>query len=248
MNEQERRLVITLTSDEYKVLQFITQHEGGTIDAALRWLIHQEGKRRGWIDETNAVAVRTGGLSLTRDEVIHIVTDFAIQFVQERLTQLASILPDGTEGSTLEFIGKLHEHLQTFSDNRDIGPAQAGFPQQWVQIGLYGQYLYDEEADTMRALTQTMASTLFKAPGLDTYTIPEAWADTPIGRLWWCAVVRMEGNELMTLAEASQLSGISLPALSNRLTAGTLKAYINPMAPNPRKGRTLVKRSDVLRK
>ena len=51
------------------------------------------------------------------------------------------------------------------------------------------------------------------------------------------------GN-LITLSEAARLRGVSLQAISQAVTRGTLKAYHDPQAPR-HQGRRLVLRSDV---
>ena len=99
----------------------------------------------------------------------------------------------------------------------------------------------------VRDVCQQLGELLFAAPGTSyTYHIPEDFADSAIGALWWRALLWCEGDELVTIAEAARLAGVSEQAISQRIQRGTLRAYTDPTAPE-RQGRRLVRRSDVAR-
>jgi len=96
-------------------------------------------------------------------------------------------------------------------------------------------------------LCQKLAEWLFSIPGWNAYEIPDYFAETPIGAIWWLALNWAQGQELVTLAEASKLSGVPVSTLSSRVERGALQAFIDPRAPS-RQGRTLVRKSDVVKK
>lgn len=117
-------------------------------------------------------------------------------------------------------------------------------PQEWLRMALYGAGLADADAGEIHDICQSLAEWLFAVPGESAYSIPDAWASTPMGALWWAALIRAEGDELITVAEAADLAGVSVKTISNRIDRGTLRAFVDPSAP-ARQGRRLVRRSDV---
>lgn len=66
-----------------------------------------------------------------------------------------------------------------------------------------------------------------------------AWAE------WAAALIWTEGDDLITQAEAAQLTGLSASTISSRIDRGQLRAYIDPTAAS-RQGRRLVRRRDVV--
>ena len=173
---------------------------------------------------------------MTEDEVIAIVRHFTTEYLQDRLLrQLGQMVP-GLDAKTQEAIpapvwaGDLSYTLE---------------PQEWLTMALYGAGLLDADADEMREICQSLAEWLFAIPGSSAYSIPAEWGDTEMGALWWAALIRTEGDELITLAQAAELSGISLKTLASRVDRGTLRSFTDPAAPN-RQGRRLVRRSDVV--
>ncbi len=169
-------------------------------------------------------------------EVREIVTVFSRAFVEERLRQLGRVWPgfDGSEAA-LALVGRLY--------TRGIDGTME--PQEWLHLARYGAGLTDADPGEMRDLCQALAEWLFAIPGHGAYSVPDEWADTPMGALWWRALLRTEGDALITLREAADLSGLSLSALSQRVTRGSTRSWIDPGA-NVRQGRRLVRRSDVL--
>ena len=100
----------------------------------------------------------------------------------------------------------------------------------------------------VRDVCQQLAEWLFAAPGTAyTYHIPDDFADSDIGALWWQALLWCEGDELVTIAEAARLAGVSEQAISQRIQRGSLRGYTDPNAPE-RQGRKRVRRSDVMRR
>lgn len=118
-------------------------------------------------------------------------------------------------------------------------------PQDWLQMARYGAGLEEADPGYIAEICQSMAEWLFAIPGEAAYSIPDQWADSDMGALWWAAYTRSQGDELITLAEAARLSGTSIKALSNRLDRGQLQAFIDPTSAE-RQGRRLVRKSDVM--
>lgn len=118
-------------------------------------------------------------------------------------------------------------------------------PQEWLVMAKYGAGLIEADAAYIYEICQGVAEWLFAVPGSSSYTTPDSFSDTPFGALWSAAFLRVQGDSLVTITEAAELAGVTVQAISARIDRGTLKAYTDPMAPNPRSGRRLVKRSDV---
>lgn len=117
-------------------------------------------------------------------------------------------------------------------------------------------HLPDEMRDEVHEACQQVCEWMWARPGMPAqYTIPwQEWAATPMGSLVLRALLWAEGDELITMTQASELSGRSLADLSDlvRREAGRpeekcrLHAYRDPMEPNPTKALRL-RRSEVLR-
>lgn len=122
-------------------------------------------------------------------------------------------------------------------------------PQEWLTLARYGAGLApDEDPGEMYEICQSMAEWLFSIPGASSYTIPSEWYDTPMGALWGMAFAKVQGDELITIAQAAELAQISMQAISARIDRGTLTSYTDPSAPRTafQKARRLVRKSDVL--
>lgn len=158
------------------------------------------------------------------------VRAFTVAFVDSRAWQLGQIVPglDAAIGEAV-FVGALSDTMQ---------------PQEWLDMALYGAGLMDADPGEMHDVCQSLAEWLFAIPGESAYAIPDAWADTPMGSLWWAAMVRAEGDALVTVAEAAALAGVSTQTISTRISRGTLRGFVDPAAPR-HQGRRLVRRSDV---
>ena len=59
------------------------------------------------------------------------------------------------------------------------------------------------------------------------------------------AFTRVQGDELITMAQAAQIAGVTVQAIAGRIDRGALTAYTDPASPGPNQGRRLVRRSDV---
>lgn len=175
---------------------------------------------------------------MNENEITQIVTGFTRSFVEERVRHLGQICP-GFDGApaTLEMLDHLYSS----------GLAGTMEPQEWLTMARYAAGLSDSPVDEIRDICQKLAEWLFGIPGHADYTIPDAWADTPMGTLWWAALIRSEGDELITLSEAARILDLKgTQVLSVRIARGTLRAFTNANSRHPHQGRTLVRRSDIL--
>jgi hypothetical protein len=72
-----------------------------------------------------------------------------------------------------------------------------------------------------------------------THHTPEEFWNTPVGYMLLKARLWAELDRLTSLKEASELSGMSLSALSQRISRGQLKHYRDPFEPNPQRSRRI---------
>lgn len=101
----------------------------------------------------------------------------------------------------------------------------------------------DMAISEVRDICQQLAEYLFAAPGTSyTYHIPDEFSETPIGALWWRALLWTEGDELITIAEAARLAGVTEAAIGQ---SKRIRKFVDPTAP-ARQGRRLVRRSEAL--
>ncbi len=174
-----------------------------------------------------------------RAEVERIVREFTMEYLSRHLLwQLGQIVIGADDNEpAMRVIGKLA------SGDADA-LAYTMEPQEWLTMALYGAGVVTADAGEMHEVCQGMAEWLFAIPGINHYEIPQAWADTPMGGLWWQAIIRAEGDDLITLTEAADVAGVTVQAISQRIDRGTLKSVVDPLAPD-RQGRRLVRRSEI---
>lgn len=72
-----------------------------------------------------------------------------------------------------------------------------------------------------------------------THRTPEEFWNTPVGYMLLKARLWAELDRLTSLKEAAELSGMSLSALSQRISRGQLKHYRDPFEPNPQRARRI---------
>lgn len=178
-----------------------------------------------------------------REHVARIVKEFTLEYLNRHLLwQLGQIVPgaDNPAPNVGEVLRRLHSEP----------PAEAlRFtlePQEWLQMALYGAGLVEVDAGEIHEVCQGMAESLFAIPGHNAYQIPSQWAETEMGALWWAALIRAQGDELVTIAEAARIAGVSVQAISQRIDRGTLEAFVDPFSTGERQGRRLVRRSDIV--
>jgi len=68
---------------------------------------------------------------------------------------------------------------------------------------------------------------------------PEEFWDTPIGYIVLQARLWADQDQLISLKDAAELSGLSLSSLSQRISRGQMKFYRDPLEPNPQRVRRI---------
>lgn len=169
-------------------------------------------------------------------EVVAIVTEFTGEYLQRHLIwQIGQIIP-GADGWIQEklppevYAGDLRYMMQ---------------PQEWMTMARYGVGLISVDSGEIHDICQAMAEWLFAFPGSNSYSIPNEWADSAMGALWWMAYIRATGDELITIVQAAELAGVSQQAITARIDRGSLRAFTDPGA-KQRQGRRLVRKGDIL--
>lgn len=164
---------------------------------------------------------------MTENEVMQIVLQFARDLAESRTNEFG-----GADNALLE---KLYGPQPLAASPR---------VRQWLHLALYGAGLKDSDADTIHDIAQSLAEMLFALPGRAAYSVPDEWARTDMGALWWAAIVRSAGGDLITQREAADMLGVDVRRISERIKRGALRGYTNP-ASKRRQGRVLVRRSDI---
>lgn len=106
-----------------------------------------------------------------------------------------------------------------------------------------------DPSDTVKGVVyegiQGLMEDLYCPRGLTTaYDIPARFYLTPLGQMVARALLWLKGDELISLVEAADIRGVSVPAISRAVQNGRLTRYVDPDAPK-RQGRTLVSRAEV---
>ncbi len=172
-------------------------------------------------------------------EITRIVREFTREYIERHLLwQLGQIVPGADD------IPAVREVLNRLYTEDPDALTYTMEPQEWRTMALYGAGVVDGDAFEMREICQGMAEWLFAFPGSHSYAIPDVWASTEMGVLWWQALLRSEGDALITIAEAATLAGVSVQAISQRIDRGTLREFVDPLA-KERQGRRLVRRSEI---
>jgi hypothetical protein len=92
---------------------------------------------------------------------------------------------------------------------------------------------------------QGLMELLFAPPGLGSaYTIPAGFWDTPLGQMVALAMLRIRGDDLITMAEAAEIKEMTVAGISRAIDDGRLRAYHDPAAP-ARQGRRKVSLREV---
>ena len=174
-------------------------------------------------------------------EIERIVVAFTREYLDRRLLwQLGQIVPGADDHPNVRnVLLKLHEGPEGLRYTME--------PQEWLTMALYGAGVRDEDAGEMREICQSFAEWLFAIPGSYQYEIPDGWANTDMGALWWQALLRTQGDDLVTIAQAAEIAGVTVQAMSQRVTRGKIRSFIDPLA-GRHQGRRLVRRSDIARK
>jgi len=109
-----------------------------------------------------------------------------------------------------------------------------------------GARQHEEFGDgVLQECIQTIMELLFASPLLSTYDVPDVFWQSPLGAMVARAMIWLRQDELITLNQAAEIAGISVPAISQAVDAGRLHPYFDPDATNPQRGRRLVSRAEV---
>lgn len=166
------------------------------------------------------------------ERIKQIVAEFAAAYWAELRRQVSQFVPGADKSMPVDI------HVNNVLE-------RTMEPQEWLEMAQYGAKLIDADSAYIYEICQGVAEWLFSVPNASTYTIPNSFSETPFGALWAAAFVRVQGDELITIAEAAELAGVSIQAISARIDRGSLMAYTDPMSANSRQGRRLVARGDV---
>lgn len=98
----------------------------------------------------------------------------------------------------------------------------------------------DEVYDAVQGLLER----LFSIPAMASYTIPREFWMTEIGWLVLRALVWAQGDELITISQAVDITGKRHDWFTHAVQRGRLTAYPDPTEPNPTH-RTRLMRSEV---
>ncbi len=116
------------------------------------------------------------------------------------------------------------------------------------QIAAAAEGLLAGDEDTrgeVHEACQGLCEWMWARPGMPSnYHIPAEWWESPMGALTLRAVIWAEGDELITLSQAAEITGRTVANLSQLIVRGKLAQYRDRAEPNPQK-QTRVRRSDV---
>lgn len=91
---------------------------------------------------------------------------------------------------------------------------------------------------------QGLVEKLFGIPGQASYHIPQEFWESEFGGIVLAAFIWSQGDELITLTQAAEISGKSVSALSQLVDRKKLRAYPDMAEPNPQRRNRLL-RSEV---
>jgi hypothetical protein len=112
--------------------------------------------------------------------------------------------------------------------------------QRLVRIAAAAENLVDwspQSAQNVRADCEAFEAWLNQTPVA--HRTPEEFWNTPVGYLVLQARLWADQDQLISLKDAAELSGLSLSALSQRISRGQIKPYRDPHEPNPQRGRRI---------
>lgn len=115
-----------------------------------------------------------------------------------------------------------------------------------IALAAAGQREHHEFNDgVLYECIQDLMERLFAPPGLaSAYDIPERFWDTPLGQMVARAFMWLKGDELITVAQAAKILGVTAQAVSQMVDDNRLRRYVDPDA-DKRQGHTLVSREEV---
>jgi hypothetical protein len=142
----------------------------------------------------------------------------------------------------------LHPHARIIM----TGPFATNYPEsysavlsEWLILGDAAALAIpcnEENKRLVRHITASFTELVFSFPGHRATEPPDAFHDTPMGRIWNMARCWAE-DDLITLTEAAALASVSVAAISQNKH---LSIYRDFAQANRQRGYRLVKRADVL--
>lgn len=103
----------------------------------------------------------------------------------------------------------------------------------------------EDAAGEVQECIQGLCEWLFAPPGLySSYHIPGEFWECDLGQMVARAMIWLERDELITLVQAAEIRHVTVQAISQAVSQGKLRSYIDPDA-RQRQGRTLVRKGDV---
>jgi len=88
---------------------------------------------------------------------------------------------------------------------------------------------------------QGLVERLFSVPGESSYTIPVEFWHSDFGSMVLAAYIWSQGDELITVTQAAEISGRSVASISNMAKRGRLQQYPDMREPNPQKRMRVLK-------
>lgn len=88
---------------------------------------------------------------------------------------------------------------------------------------------------------QELVERLFGIPGEASYSIPREFWESEFGSMVMMAYVWSQGDELLTMSQAAEMSGKSVASISNMAKRGRLQQYPDMREPNPQKRMRVLK-------
>ncbi len=98
----------------------------------------------------------------------------------------------------------------------------------------------DEPRDYVLDNIQTICERLF-AVSAGVYEIPAVFWQSPFGWMLLTAQIRAQGDELMTISDAAEATGLDVRRISDMARRGKLTSYRDPSEKNPRRATRLLK-------
>lgn len=88
---------------------------------------------------------------------------------------------------------------------------------------------------------QGLVEHLFSIPGEASYIIPNEFWQSGFGAIVMAALVWSQGDKLITISEAAEISGKPIKSISQFVARGKIKSYPDMSEPNPRRRMRVLK-------
>ena len=179
-----------------------------------------------------------------------------------KITKLSEpvLIPDQFRGIVVKFlrryfedeIWRLRNHFGVDLDLNQVPVSDDDFLRLMIAEGISQMSLVAAGDTTHLDRTevyehvQDLLEHLFSIPAGETpYIIPAEFWQSDLGAIVMAALVWSQGDRLITISDAAEISGKSVKSISQFVARGKLRSYPDMSEPNPRK-RTRVLRSDII--